>query len=139
MDVARNFTHASHDCYATNHQSTPWPANESMRRDRKPPTAVPHPGQFIRTRVIDPLGLSVKEAAQALGVHRVALSRLLNEQASLSPEMAIRIEKAFGARMEELMKLQSDYDIALAHLREKDIKVARFVPDAAVRKAQPRL
>jgi addiction module HigA family antidote len=63
-----------------------------------------YPGQFVRTRIIKPLGLSVKGAAQALGVHRVALSRFLNEQATLSPEMAILLEKAFGASMEDLMR-----------------------------------
>lgn len=87
-----------------------------------------HPGRYVRTAVIEPLGLSVKDAAQALGVHRVALSRFLNEQAALSPEMAIRIGKAFGASMEDLMRMQNEYDIVRAHEREREIEVSRYVP-----------
>ncbi len=83
----------------------------------------PHPGQFVRTKILEPLGLSVKDAASALGVHRVALSRLLNEQAALSPEMAARLEKAFGADMVELMRMQSEYDIRQAKLKFRGIKV----------------
>lgn len=98
-----------------------------------------HPGGFVRMTIIEPLGLSVKEAAQALGIHRVALSRFLNEQASLSAEMAIRLEKAFGASMEDLMRMQNAYDIARAHEREKEIEVARYVLADAARAAQPRL
>ncbi len=88
-----------------------------------PASAPPHPGRFVRTTIIEPLGLSVKDAAQALGVHRVALSRFLNEQAALSPEMAIRLEKAFGANMENLMRMQNDFDIALAREHAQTIKV----------------
>lgn len=73
-----------------------------------------HLGQYVRTQIIEALGLSVTDAAQALGVHRVALSRLLNEQSALSAEMAIRFQKAFGADFEELMRMQNDYDIAQA-------------------------
>ena len=98
-----------------------------------------HPGQFVRTKIVEPLGLSVKDAAQALGVHRVALSRFLNEAASLSPDMAIRLEKAFGASMEDLMRMQNNYDIALAHERERDIRVARYVPKETALIAQPEL
>ena len=85
-----------------------------------------HPGRFIRTVVIEPMGLSVTEAARALGITRVALSRFLNERASLSPEMAIRLDKAFGADMETLMRMQSSYDIAQARQRQGEISVARF-------------
>lgn len=92
------------------------------------PNAPPHPGQFVRTEIVAPLHLSVKEAARALGVHRVALSRFLNEQASLSPEMAIRLEKAFGADMEALMRMQNAYDIARDRAAEHKIKVARYAP-----------
>lgn len=97
-------------------------------KPRNPLPDAPHPGQFVRTQIIEPLELSVKDAAHALGVHRVALSRFLNEQASLSPEMAIRLAKAFGANMEELMRMQNNYDIALAHTRENEIVVSRYVP-----------
>jgi addiction module HigA family antidote len=99
----------------------------------------PHPGQFVRTKIVEPLGLSVKDAAQALGVHRVALSRLLNEAASLSPDMAIRLEKAFGASIDDLMRMQNNYDIALAHEREADIRVVRYVPKNAPHNTQPEL
>ncbi|MEP0324483.1 HigA family addiction module antitoxin [Bauldia litoralis] len=90
----------------------------------------PHPGGFVRTEIIEPLGLSVTAAAQALGVTRPALSSLLNERSSLSPEMALRIEKAFGVRMDTLMRMQSSYDIARARLRENDIRVRRFTAAA---------
>jgi addiction module HigA family antidote len=71
-----------------------------------------HPGAFIRHDIIEPLGLSVTAASQALGVTRAALSSLLNERSSLSPEMALRIEKAFGVSMDTLMRMQNSYDIA---------------------------
>ena len=87
-----------------------------------------HPGRFVRAVIIEPLGLTVTEAASALGVTRVALSRLINEQASLSPEMAIRLDKAFGADMETLMRMQNSFDIARAKRRMSDIRVARFEP-----------
>ena len=89
-----------------------------------------HPGGFVKTEVIDPLGLSVTAAAQALGITRAALSTFLNERAALSPRMAIRIEKAFGVSMETLMRMQSSFDIAQAHKREGEIAVARYVPKA---------
>lgn len=110
-----------------------------MRLKEKPAQRAPHPGGFVRVTVIEPLGLSVKEAAQALGVHRVALSRFLNEQASLSAEMAIRLQKAFGANMAELMRMQNDHDIARAREHEHEIEVSRYVPADAKLLAQPRL
>ena len=85
-----------------------------------------HPGRFVRTVIIEPLGLSVAAAAEALGITRVALSRFLNERAALSPDMAIRLDKAFGADMETLMRMQSSYDIAQARQRQGEISVARF-------------
>src|SRR5271156_1720022 len=90
-----------------------------------------HPGGFVRTEIIDPLGLSVTQAALALGITRAALSAFLNERASLSPDMAIRIEKAFGVSMETLMRMQNSFDIAQARKRETEIVVARYVPEAA--------
>jgi addiction module HigA family antidote len=85
----------------------------------------PHPGRFVRLNIIVPSGLSVKDAASALGVHRVALSRLLNEQAALSAEMAIRLEKAFGTDMARLMRMQSEYDIGQARRRFGSVEVSR--------------
>jgi len=88
----------------------------------------PHPGDFIRTEIIEPAGLSVTAAAAALRVSRPALSSLLNSKAGLSGEMALRIEKAFGVKMETLMRMQSAFDIARTRGREKEIRVRRFVP-----------
>ena len=86
-----------------------------------------HPGQFIRMEVIEPLGLSVTQAAKVLGVSRPALSALLNARAGLSPDMALRIEKAFGPKMDTLLRMQAAYEIAEARAREADIKVKRYV------------
>ena len=82
-----------------------------------------HPGGFVKSEVIEPLGLSVTNAATALGVTRPALLALLNERAHLSPEMALRIEKAFSVSMDTLMRMQNSFDIARARQREGDIKV----------------
>jgi antitoxin HigA-1 len=78
----------------------------------------PHPGAFVRTEIIDPLSLSVTGAAEVLGVTRPALSAFLNAGSSLSPEMALRIEKAFGVSMDTLMRMQNSYDISQARSRE---------------------
>jgi addiction module HigA family antidote len=93
---------------------------------RRGSLAPAHLGAFVRTQVIEPLGLSVTEAAKALGVTRAALSALLNGRAALSPDMAIRIEKAFGPDIETLMRMQSSYDIAEARKRAAAIKVRRY-------------
>ncbi len=85
-----------------------------------------HPGGFIKSEIIEALDLSVTGAAHVLGVTRPALSALLNERAHLSPEMALRIEKAFGVSMDTLMRMQNSYDIARARQRESDINVAPF-------------
>jgi addiction module HigA family antidote len=92
----------------------------------------PHPGDFIRTEIIEPAGLSVTAAAAALNVSRPALSSLLNGKADLSGEMALRIEKAFGVRMDTLMRMQSAYDIAQTRKREKKIRVKRVHHTAGV-------
>ena len=92
----------------------------------------PHPGDFIRSEIIEPAGLSVTAAATALRVSRPALSSLLNSKADLSAEMALRIEKAFGVRMETLLRMQSNFDIAKTRSREKEIRVRRFHPRAEV-------
>ena len=90
-----------------------------------------HPGGFVRSEIVEGLGLTVTRAAQALGVTRPALSALLNERASLSPEMALRIEKAFGVSMDTLMRMQTSYDIARARQREDDIELVPFEGRAA--------
>ena len=85
-----------------------------------------HPGGFVKAEIIAPLGLSVTDAAQALGVTRATLSTLLNEHQRLSPEMALRIEAAFGVSMDTLMAMQSSFDIAETRKREPEIKVEPF-------------
>ncbi len=89
----------------------------------------PHPGRFVKTEIIDPFGLSVKDASSVLGITRQALSTFLNGQSDLSPEMAIRIDKAFGVSMETLMRMQNTFDIAKAKARAGAIDVARYVPE----------
>lgn len=86
-----------------------------------------HTGAFLKSEIIAPLGLSVTAAARALGVTRPALSALLNERAALSPDMALRMEKAFGVAMDTLMRMQSNYDIAQARKREGEFDIPRYM------------
>jgi addiction module HigA family antidote len=92
----------------------------------------PHPGDFVRTEIIEPTGLSVTAAAIVLQVSRPALSSLLNRKADLSGDMALRIEKAFGVKMDTLMRMQAAYDIAETRKREKQIRVRPFHQTAGV-------
>jgi antitoxin HigA-1 len=92
----------------------------------------PHPGDFIRTEIVEPVGLSVTAAAVVLHVSRPALSSLLNGNAALSGDMALRIEKAFGVKMDALMRMQASYDIAQTRKREKRIRVRRYHQAAPV-------
>jgi addiction module HigA family antidote len=91
-----------------------------------------HPGGFVKSEIIEPLGLSVKAAAAALGVTRATLSALLNEHSQLSPDMALRVEKAFGVSMDTLMRTQNSYDIAQARKRAGEINVAPYQPGPTV-------
>jgi len=90
----------------------------------------PHPGEFIKTEIVEPLGLTVSAAAKILRVSRPALSALLNQRSDLSGAMALRIEKAFGVRMDTLMRMQSSWDIAQTRKREASIKVPRYAATA---------
>ena len=72
----------------------------------------PHPGAFIRQEVLEPLGLSITAAAKVLNVRRATLSVLVNGKAALSPEMALRIEMAFGLDMEQMLRMQAWFDAA---------------------------
>ena len=90
-----------------------------------------HPGSFIKCEIVEALDLSVTDVAKALGVTRPALSALLNERARLSPDMALRIEKAFDLSMDTLMRMQNSFDIVQARKREGDILVTRFIGRAA--------
>jgi len=88
----------------------------------------PHPGELIRTEIIEPLGLSVSRAATVLKVRRATLSDLLAGKAALSPEMALRIEKAFGPEMNHLLQMQLSYDVAKMRQHSRAITVKRYVP-----------
>src|SRR5271157_4396886 len=91
----------------------------------------PHPGDLIRTEVIEALGLSVSKAAEVLKVRRATLSDLLHGKASLTAEMALHIEKAFGPDMDHLLRMQLAYDVAKTRQRGRSIAVKRYVPPAA--------
>jgi antitoxin HigA-1 len=86
----------------------------------------PHPGDFIHTEIIEPAGLSVTAAAAVLQVSRPALSSLLDSKSDLSGDMALRIEKAFGVKMDTLMRMQASYDIARTRKLERQIRVRRI-------------
>jgi addiction module HigA family antidote len=88
----------------------------------------PHPGDLIRTEIVDALGLTVSKAAEILGVRRATLSDILHGKAALTPEMALRIEKAFGPDMHHLLRMQLAYDVAQTRQRSKTIAVKRYVP-----------
>lgn len=90
----------------------------------------PHPGLSVRHDCLEPLGLSVTGGANALGVTRQALNNLVNGKNGISPEMAIRLDKAFGGGAEVWLALQMDYDLAQAMKHERSIKVKR-VKEAA--------
>jgi addiction module HigA family antidote len=91
----------------------------------------PHPGEIIREDVIHALGLSVTRAAKILGVRRATLSDVAHGKSSVSAEMALRLEKAFGVSMDLLLKMQAGYDAAQARLHNSRIKVKRFYLHAA--------
>lgn len=91
----------------------------------------PHPGHTIKDACLEPLGLSVTQAAAVLGVARHTLSRVLNGHAGISPEMAIRLEKAGWSTADHWLRLQTSYDLAQARLHEGDIIVRRYVPRPA--------
>lgn len=86
----------------------------------------PHPGEIIREQCLEPLSLSVTDAAKGLGVTRKALSELLNGHSGISPEMAVRLSKAFGGTPETWLRLQLQFDLAKVERRADSIKVTRF-------------
>jgi addiction module HigA family antidote len=88
-----------------------------------------HPGQIVRHSCLDPLGLTVKDAAVVLGVSRQALNNVVNGKAALSAEMAIRLEKAFGGTAQTWLQMQVNHDLAAA--RQSTIKVQRYHPAPA--------
>ena len=86
----------------------------------------PHPGLSIKENCLDPLGLNVTEAAKVLGVARHTLSRVLNGHAAISPEMAIRLEKAGWSNAEIWLRRQTSYDLMRARMGEDEINVERY-------------
>lgn len=87
----------------------------------------PHPGATVRYECLEPLGLSVTKGAKVLGVSRQALNNLVNGKAGISPEMAVRLSKAFGSTPEAWLRLQMAYDLAQVLQREGEITVTRVV------------
>src|SRR5207245_1722992 len=96
--------------------------------------APPHPGTFIREEILEELGLTVSEAAKVLDVRRATLSDLINGNTALSPEMALRIEKAFGVKIETLLNMQAWHDAYAMRQREDEITVKPYRPLAPERR-----
>ena len=90
----------------------------------------PHPGRSLRENCLEPLGLSVTEAARVLGVARHTLSRVLNGHAGISPEMAIRLEKAGWSNAEFWLRRQTTYDLVQARRREDQIEMQPHRPQS---------
>ncbi len=88
----------------------------------------PHPGDFLRMEVLEPLNLDVTRAADILGVRRATVSDLLNGRAALSPEMALRWEKAFDVSMEMMLRMQAAYDAAQMRQCAGKVTVKRYEP-----------
>lgn len=105
-------------------------ANISSHKRTMPMKNPPHPGLSVKFDCLEPLGLSVTDAAEVLGVSRKQLSAILNGRAGLSAEMAIRLDKAFGGGAETWVRMQAAYDLAQAIKTAGDIKVRRFRPAA---------
>ena len=95
-----------------------------------------HPGAFIRAEILDELHLSISKAAEVLGVRRATLSDLVNEKATLSPEMALRIEKAFGVSMDTLLKMQTWFDTFMMREQADKIDVHPYRPMTASGRAR---
>lgn len=100
------------------------PADDPVKIGLRPP----HPGRFVREEILDELRLPVARAAEILGVRRATLSDLVNGRASLSPEMALRIEKAFGVSMDTLLRMQAWHDGHAMRERAGEIEVKRYEP-----------
>jgi addiction module HigA family antidote len=91
----------------------------------------PHPGLSVRQDCLEPLGLTVTAGARALGVTRQALNNLVNGKSAISPEMAIRLDKAFGGGAHVWLAMQANYDLARAMFRADEIRIERVAPKAA--------
>jgi antitoxin HigA-1 len=93
---------------------------------RMHPSLAVHVGDWLKTEIVEPAGLSVTALAAHFGVSRQALSTLLNGHASLSADMAIRFEKAFGVKADTLLRMQTSYELAQARMREAEIRVGKL-------------
>lgn len=102
------------------------PGGLSLMAIQLHPSFAVHPGDWLRTEIVKPAGIGVTDLADHLGVTRQAMSALLNAKAGLSPEMAIRFEKAFGLKADTMLRMQLAYDLAVVRRREKGIKVERL-------------
>jgi len=90
----------------------------------------PHPGRLVKDE-IEELGLTIAEAANGLGVTRQQLYRIINGECAITPEMAIRLEKAIGSTADAWLRMQMNYDLAQIRLRASSIKVKRLEPKVA--------
>jgi len=97
----------------------------------------PHPGLSVRHDCLKPLGLTITDGAKALGVSRQALNSLVNGKSGISPEMAIRLDNAFGGTADAWLALQTAYDLAQARKTAKNINVKRYI--ARQRQREPQL
>lgn len=95
----------------------------------------PHPGGVVRRQCIEPLGLTITEAAAALGVSRLTLSELVNEKRGISPEMAVRLSQVFGGSAESWVVQQAQYELAQVHA--DDIKLKRVTGRAITEELRP--
>ncbi len=98
------------------------------RKEMKIRMQLSHPGAFIKTEVMEELGLSISKAADILGVRRATFSDLVHEKAALSPEMALRLEKAFQLNMDMLLRIQARHDSAEMRKQAKKIKIEPYIP-----------
>jgi addiction module HigA family antidote len=103
---------------------------DDRQEEGMPMKAPPHPGLSVRHDCIEPLGLTVTEAADVLGISHKQLSDIVNGRAGISPEMAIRLDKAFGGGAETWLRLQAAYDLARAMKHASRIRVKRLTPAA---------
>jgi addiction module HigA family antidote len=90
-----------------------------------------HPGEVFYWGVLEPLNISISQAARALGIRRATLSAVVNAKAALSPDLALRIEKAFGPKVDLMLRIQAAYDAAQVRKRAKGMKVRRYTANAA--------
>ena len=90
------------------------------------PSLAVHVGEWLKSEIVEPAGINVTALAAHFGVSRQALSTLLNGHASLSADMAIRFEKAFGVKADTLLRMQTCYELALARRREGEIRVGKL-------------